>query len=73
VNFGAEDFACYLEHVPGMFAFLGCGNPARGISAVNHSDRFDIDEDALGIGVNALVTLAVDYLARPASYTGPAL
>jgi len=61
-NFGAEDFACYLEKVPGAFIFLGCGNEAKGIGAVNHSDRFDMDEDALGIGTRALVAIALDFL-----------
>ena len=67
-NLGAEDFACYLQKVPGMFIFLGCANPGRGIDAMNHSDRFDIDESALGKGVGALVTLATDFLADPKSY-----
>lgn len=69
VNFGAEDFSYYLEKVPGVFMFLGCRNEKKGIAAVNHSDRFDIDEDCLGIGADALATLALDFLAHPAAYT----
>ena len=67
-NLGAEDFASYLEKVPGMFAFLGCRNEAKGIVAGHHSNRFDIDEDVLPTGVNTLVLLATDFLARPAEY-----
>ncbi|MBM3330547.1 amidohydrolase [candidate division WOR-3 bacterium] len=67
-NLGAEDFACYLDKVPGMFLFLGGANPERGITAMNHSDRFDMDEAVLATGTKALVTLATDFLRDPASY-----
>jgi amidohydrolase len=67
-NFGSEDFARYLEVVPGMFFFLGAGNSARGIDAVNHSDRFDIDENALATGVELLVSIVTDFLADPSRY-----
>jgi amidohydrolase len=69
-NLGAEDFACYLQKVPGLFMFLGGGNPGRGITAMNHSDRFDMDEDALPIGIKALLTLAGDFLQHPEPYLG---
>ena len=62
LNFGAEDFAHYCEKVPGLFMFLGTNNPAKGITAVNHSSRFDIDEDVLELGVRAYVALVTDYL-----------
>lgn len=62
LNFGAEDYACYAKEVPALFMFLGTNNPAKGITAVNHSSRFDIDEDVLGVGVKALVVLTQDLL-----------
>ncbi len=64
LNFGAEDFAYYLKEVPGLFMFLGTPHPGKGITAVNHSSRFDIDEDILEIGVRAMATLALDSLAQ---------
>ena len=64
LNFGAEDFAYYLKEVPGLFMFLGTNNPEKGITAVNHSSRFDIDEDILELGVRAMATLALDSLAQ---------
>jgi len=67
-NLGGEDFACYLERVPGMFMFLGGGNPDRGITAMNHSDRFDMDEAVLPTGVKALLALATDFLSNPKPY-----
>jgi amidohydrolase len=70
LNLGAEDFSYYLEKVPGMFMFLGASNPDKGIFELNHSSRFDIDETALGIGVNAYLSLATDFLSNPNAYTG---
>jgi amidohydrolase len=69
-NLGGEDFACYVERVPGVFMFLGGGNAERGITAMNHSDRFDMDEAVLPVGVKALLTIATDFLADPAPYLG---
>jgi amidohydrolase len=62
LNFGAEDFAHYCTLVPGLFMFLGTNNPAKGITAVNHSNLFDIDEDVLEMGVRAYVALVTDFL-----------
>jgi amidohydrolase len=62
---GAEDFAYYQQKMPGFFFFLGVGNPAKKITAMVHTEYFDIDEDALPIGVRALSTVALDYLFRP--------
>ena len=47
-----EDFSWYLQHVPGVFFFLGTGT---GIPL--HSDHFDFDEHILMQGIEALVTL----------------
>jgi amidohydrolase len=69
-NLGAEDFACYLQRVPGLFMFLGGGNAERGITAMNHSDRFDMDEAVLPIGIKALLTLTSDFLQNPGPYLG---
>ncbi len=55
----SEDFAYFLERVPGAFAFLGAGNPVRGIDAPHHSPRFDIDESALPRGAEILARVAI--------------
>jgi amidohydrolase len=55
----AEDFAYFLERVPGAFAFIGAGNVASGITAPHHSPRFDIDEAALPIGAELLARIAL--------------
>ena len=62
---GAEDFAFYQKAVPGVFLRLGCTPPDRdpGTVAPNHSPRLFVDENAFPLGVRALATLAVDWLA----------
>jgi len=58
-EFGGEDFSYVLQKVPGAFAFLGCGNRAKGITAPGHSSLFRIDEDVLwqGIAMHAAMAL----------------
>ena len=46
-DMGGEDFAYFLNHTPGCFSYIGCGNKEKGITASVHTPRFDIDEEAL--------------------------
>ena len=55
----AEDFAYFLERVPGAFVFVGARNRERGIDAQHHSPRFDLDETALPRGAELLARLAL--------------
>jgi len=55
---GGEDFAYYLQKVPGAFAFIGAGNKKKGISSKLHTPDFTIDENALPLGVALLYSLA---------------
>lgn len=50
---GAEDFARYLEKVPGTFWFLGAGR-AGTTAAPKHSATFAPEEAALAVGAAAL-------------------
>lgn len=61
---GAEDFAYYLEKVPGTFYRLGIRNLKKGITADIHNDHFDIDESALKTGIAMQAYLAVKALQR---------
>ena len=61
---GAEDFALYQQRIPGLYFFLGVGNTARNITAMIHTEYFDMDEEALPIGVRALAGVTLDYLYR---------
>ena len=62
---GAEDYSYYQERIPGLFLMLGVNDPgvARGDSPSNHSPFFSPNEDALMVGVRALVGFAMDYAA----------
>ena len=62
VSLGVEDFAFFLEAVPGAFYRLGSGNPQRGIIHPAHSGYFDIDEDCLEIGVLLQVANVLESL-----------
>jgi amidohydrolase len=70
---GAEDFSFYQKAVPGLFLRVGCTPPDREIlkSAPNHSPRFFVDENCLKLGVKALASLAVDWLARAEGVVSP--
>ena len=59
----SDDMGVFLDAVPGCYILVGTGNPERGITAPHHSNRFDIDEDALPIGVEVLARAALEYLS----------
>jgi amidohydrolase len=63
---GAEDFSYFQRVVPGFFFFLGGGNKAKGITAINHTNNFDVDEECLVIGVKTMTHVLLDYLERHA-------
>jgi amidohydrolase len=55
---GAEDFSAYQEKAPGAFFYVGAGNREKGLTHQHHHGLFAIDEDCLGIGVQAMVATA---------------
>lgn len=57
-----EDFSFYLEGKPGSFAFIGTGNPQKGILHPLHSSRFDLDEGVLAGGAAVYAQVAADWL-----------
>lgn len=57
-----EDFAYYLQKVPGAMLFLGTGNKFKDTELPLHNSSFDIDEDALAVGVAIQTALAWEYL-----------
>lgn len=61
-SMGGEDFAWYLDAIPGALARLGVRRP--GAAAFDlHQGTFDIDENALNVGVRYTVALAEQALA----------
>ncbi|MBI2994570.1 MAG: amidohydrolase [Gammaproteobacteria bacterium] len=63
---GAEDFSRFQERIPGVYFFLGINKEGVGDweAAPNHSPLFYINENALIVGVRAMVAIAVDYLTK---------
>jgi amidohydrolase len=61
-SMGGEDFAYYLQKIPGAFYFLGVGNQEKGISSPQHSPTYNVDEDTLLNGSRILLR-AVEKLA----------
>lgn len=59
-SMGGEDFAYYLHERPGVFFFLGCR--PDGDAYPHHSPHFQLNEDALDVGVEALYRSARDFL-----------
>ncbi len=58
-SLGGEDFAWYLEHVPGALARLGVRRPGEEASRDLHQGTFDVDERAIGLGSRLLVGAAL--------------
>ena len=56
---GGEDFGRYLEIVPGAFFRLGTCNPDKGTCVSQHNARFDVDDDALVIGMKIMAATAI--------------
>jgi amidohydrolase len=61
-SMGVEDFAYFLQKVQGAFWRLGCRNPSKNIEYPGHNPLFDIDEDALAIGVAVHVKTVMEFL-----------
>ena len=56
-SMGGEDFAYYLEKVPGCFFFVGREPPDRDGYPPLHSDRYDFTDEALAVGMRMFVEL----------------
>lgn len=61
---GGEDFAEFMALVPGVIAFVGIKNDAKGIVYPHHHEKFNIDEDALETGTALYAQYAVDFLNK---------
>ena len=59
---GSESFALYTYLAPGCFVNLGIANPEKGSGAGEHNPSFDIDEDAMALGMAAYIAYAFEYL-----------
>lgn len=57
LRMGAEDFGYYSQKIAGCFFRLGTGNKQKNIVSGVHTPTFDIDEDAIEIGMRMMATL----------------
>jgi amidohydrolase len=60
---GAEDFAFYLDRVPGVFLRLGLGEDSPSL----HNPEFDFNDGALEAGITVMSALALESLAAEAA------
>src|ERR1017187_971849 len=61
-SLGGEDFAWYLESIPGALARLGTRAPGSSSDFDIHQAAFDVDERAIGVGVRVMVGTALAAL-----------
>ena len=66
LRMGAEDFGYYSQVIPGCFYRLGSGNQSKGISAGVHTPTFNIDENAIEVGMGMMAWLGanVDFPSK---------
>ncbi len=57
MRMGAEDFGYYSQLIPGCFYRLGTGNKQKSINAGVHTPYFNIDENAIEIGIGMMAWL----------------
>lgn len=65
-SMGGDDFAHYLNRVPGSLFRLGCSGPGTTTTGL-HTPDFDVDERALGVGAKILARAVVRW-AEPKTY-----
>ncbi|RKQ50396.1 amidohydrolase [Roseivirga pacifica] len=61
---GAEDFAYYSHEVPACFYRLGTGNEAKETTFGAHTPRFNVDEDAIELGIGFMAWNALKQLGQ---------
>ena len=63
-SMGAEDFACFLEKIPG--AYIWIGNGAGADQAMLHNPHSDFNDEILALGASYWARLAETVLEKPA-------
>ena len=60
--FNCEDFAYYIETIPGAMYWLGGADPSRGKYAMLHTPDFDVNERCLVTGTIAMTIMLMETL-----------
>ncbi len=69
-SLGGEDFAWFLESIPGALARLGTRKPGAPDNIDIHQPLFDVDERCIAVGVRLMAATALSSIGESA---GPAL
>lgn len=59
---GSDDMSYFLQSVSGCYFIVGAQNKEKGAYYPHHHPHFNVDEDALPIGVEVLTRTALDFL-----------
>jgi metal-dependent amidase/aminoacylase/carboxypeptidase family protein len=60
--FFGEDFAFYLQKIPGAMYWLGVSNAEKGILGLPHHPLFAVDEEAIFVGAKTMAVVLLHYL-----------
>jgi hippurate hydrolase len=57
LRMGAEDFGYYAQQIPACFYRVGVRNEQKGITSGVHTPNFNVDENAIEIGMGLMAWL----------------
>jgi metal-dependent amidase/aminoacylase/carboxypeptidase family protein len=57
-----DDFAYFLQEVPGVYYFLGGANYESGVISMPHAPDFNVDEESIKFGVEFFSSILIDRL-----------
>ncbi|GGA73991.1 amidohydrolase [Ornithinibacillus halotolerans] len=60
----SEDFAYYLEKIPGCYFYIGCTPKGVEEPYFNHHPKFDIDEDSLLVAAKSVGYVVCGYMEK---------
>ena len=58
-----EDFSYFAEEIPACMFYLGIKNKEKDCIYPLHSSKFNLDEDAIPVGIMAFSSIVIKYLA----------
>jgi amidohydrolase len=61
---GGEDYAYYLQKIPGTFFFVGGGNPDIGATYPHHHPMFNVDEKSMLITGKLFISSILNYMSN---------
>lgn len=61
---GAEDFAYYLQKIPGTFFYVGGQNPDIQATYPHHHPMFDVDERSMLVAGKLFISAVMNYLTE---------